>query len=228
MHRKKVSQGDRIYKEIKNQIISGHLKPRQKIVEKELAERLEVSRTPIRDCLNKLIAEGLLEKDLNGTFVKDINLKHMMEVYEFRAILEGYVAKTVFKTLTNKDFIELEKILVTQEKHLSNKEYIEAARVGTDFHWFIIEKSNNSLYKKKLRSLFEECERFRNVTFFFENCRRNIIINHQQLINVLKSSDEVAVETKFRKHLFEIRDEIELMNLNAMRLFGLDNISSGI
>ncbi|WP_028309291.1 GntR family transcriptional regulator [Desulfitibacter alkalitolerans] len=217
MPKRKSFHSERIYNEIKSQIISGVLKPREKIFEQDLAEQLEVSRTPIRESINRLLAEGLLIKDFAGTVVKDINLSHMMEVYELRAVLEGYIAGEVVEKLTKEDFDKLEITLAKQRRSLELKQYVEAAKAGTEFHWILIQKSANVLYQKTLATLFDECERFRNVTFFFEACRRNIIVNHQDLIDVLKEGNKKKVEEKFREHLLELRREIEQMNLDAIQ-----------
>lgn len=226
MPKRKSFHSERIYNEIKSQIISGVLKPREKIFEQDLAEQLEVSRTPIRESINRLLAEGLLIKDFAGTVVKDLNLSHMMEVYELRAVLEGYIAGEVVEKLTKEDFDRLENTLTKQKISLEHKQYVEAAKAGTEFHWIIIQKSENTLYQKTLATLFDECERFRNVTFFFEACRRNIIVNHQDLISILKKGNKKQVEEKFREHLLEMRSEIEQMNLdtlqavNQLRMYG--------
>ena len=83
-----------VYEEIKNHILSGYYRPGQRLIETNLAEELNVSRTPIRDALNRLEAEGLITSSpTRGLTVTKLSKDDIKDLYQARAVLEGLAAK---------------------------------------------------------------------------------------------------------------------------------------
>ena len=79
---------------------------------KELAEQLNVSRSPVREALKQLVDEGLaIEYPNKGVFVKEFTVKDIEEIYDVRILLESYAIKNSVKTLTSKNIQELMETL---------------------------------------------------------------------------------------------------------------------
>ena len=107
-----------VYQILKEEITSGVYKPNDWLQEKELADRLQVSRSPIREALRQLAADGLaVEIPNKGMFVRSFSLKEIMEIYEIRRMMEssalrslkGKLTKEMKQTLESfrEDFIRL-------------------------------------------------------------------------------------------------------------------------
>ena len=104
-----------IYQIIKKEICNGNYAAGQWLQEKELAEQLNVSRSPVREALKQLVDEGLaIEYPNKGVFVKEFTVKDIEEIYDVRILLESYAIKNSVKTLTSKNIQEL------MEKHFSS------------------------------------------------------------------------------------------------------------
>jgi DNA-binding GntR family transcriptional regulator len=80
------------YDRVRADIIHGVLRPNQRLVEVELAERLGVSRTPVRETLQRLVQDGLVRRDRAGWVVHEHSADEIRSLYEVRAALEGYAA----------------------------------------------------------------------------------------------------------------------------------------
>ena len=101
-----------IYQILKKEICDGNFPPGQWLQEKELAEKLNVSRSPVREALKQLVDEGLaIEYPNKGVFVKEFTVKDIEEIYEVRILLESYAIKNSVKTITTSNIRELMEIL---------------------------------------------------------------------------------------------------------------------
>src|SRR5579862_6008283 len=81
------------YDELRTAIVQGRIRPNQRLIETELAEEYGVSRTPVRESLQRLAAVGLIVAARRGWTVREHSLDEIREIYEVRAALEGYAAR---------------------------------------------------------------------------------------------------------------------------------------
>lgn len=84
---------DEVYRRLRQQIVRGDLRPRESLSEVEIAERLEVSRTPVRESLQRLASEGLITSQRRRWIVYEHSKAEISEIYEVRAALESYAAR---------------------------------------------------------------------------------------------------------------------------------------
>ena len=102
---------DVTYHRLREDILLGYLRPNAPLVETELAERLEVSRTPVRESLQRLAKEGLITSKSRRWFVLEQTLKDIRESYDIRAALEGYAARLATERATESQIDALFKAL---------------------------------------------------------------------------------------------------------------------
>src|SRR3978361_1268708 len=81
------------YEENRGAIVEGKIRPNERLIEADLAERLEVSRTPVRESMQRLAADGLVISRRRGWAVREHSPQEIQEIYEVRAALEGYAAR---------------------------------------------------------------------------------------------------------------------------------------
>ena len=150
-----------VYQILKDEIVSGVYQPNDWLQEKELAERLQVSRSPVREALRQLAADGLaVEIPNKGMFVRSFSLKEIMEIYEIRRMMESSALKSLKGKLTEEmkrtlesfreDFIRLHR-----EENLD-----EYTNVDSAFHRYIIECTGNTILMELYRIV-----RTMNMTF---------------------------------------------------------------
>lgn len=145
----------RIAEKIKRQIVTGQLKPGQKLVEKEIAEGFNVSRTPLREALARLVNEGLaVSVAYRGIFVRQVNLRQVREIYELRIGIEGLAAMFAAQRSKKSDLNRLSKLLVAMDAERAGDEADELKLLNEKFHRGIAEASDNALLVQRMDDLW--------------------------------------------------------------------------
>ena len=135
---------EQIASSLRDSIIRGELKPGQKLTEPELAERLGISRTPIREAFRQLESEGFLTViPRRGAVVASISRKEIADFYEIKSLLEGYAAKKAAERMTGREIERLRKINARLAE-LAAKGQVEAFfHKNDEFHNFFMSMCGN-------------------------------------------------------------------------------------
>ncbi|MBP1933560.1 GntR family transcriptional regulator [Ammoniphilus resinae] len=131
-----VTLKEKAYYEIRKLILNGVLKPGEFLTERELVERLKMSRTPIRSAMERLEAEGLINNSPNkGPIVAEISLKRAVDIYDFRIALESHVVKKLAVTQWDEEsYRRLTDNLAEQKRFLDEKNDVEFTKKDAEFH----------------------------------------------------------------------------------------------
>jgi DNA-binding GntR family transcriptional regulator len=145
------SQGGQAYQKLRGLLKDGVLKPGDRIIETTIAQRLDVSRTPVRDAIRRLEAEGLLDYDRVGLVVTKLDRRSVAELYEMREVLEGTAARLFTRHASD---LEVEQLLdlVEQERLLQGRGK-ELAAHNQEFHLQIHRGAHNRFLEKALRAV---------------------------------------------------------------------------
>jgi len=149
---------DSVYARLRDLILSNELRAGQKLVDRDLAEQLGVSRTPIREALGRLAMMGLVEaRSRRGYYVKQYTAEEMTDLYEFRKILETSAAKLAAENANASHRREFEDILIRSEKLAANPT-ISAKTVELDLeiHDLIARASGNESLHKAISNLMDK------------------------------------------------------------------------
>jgi DNA-binding GntR family transcriptional regulator len=146
--------------------VKGFLEPGTKLLENKLAEEMHVSRTPIREAIQKLAAEGLIKITPNQTMiVTEISFEDIKEVLQIRGVLEGLAARITAKKITRQEIDELEEIVTQMGLYVTKKDLTSYCKVDDEFHnlilnvcgnkWIIQIRDNlgNFIYRFRIKSL---------------------------------------------------------------------------
>ncbi len=145
------------YDNIRSRLLLGELRPNQRLIETDLARALNISRTPIREALQRLEAEGLVSRSRRGWAVYEHNSEEIKEIYQIRAALDSYAARLVALRLTEGD----KKVLMETAELAIKYEGLSPHQLVTSnnmFHGLIMQLSGN-------RSLIELSNRTRHYYF---------------------------------------------------------------
>lgn len=135
----------RVYDGLKKMIVSGDLIPGNRLNQKELADKLGVSRTPLLAAFNKLIQENLLESTPNrGVYVKQLSLMEIADLYDIRLQLEPLGAQKAAEHVDDQMIQELSKILNEYEEAVKNDDVLRIIQLDALFHSSIMKFSKNS------------------------------------------------------------------------------------
>lgn len=191
-----------VFETIRNAIISGSLKPGERLMEVQMAERLGVSRTPIREAIRKLELEGLIIiLPRKGAYVADLSVKDLTEVLEIRAALEGMATGLAVTRINEEEIEELELIALKFHKALENNNLEELLFQDSQFHEAIFKASRNERLIQLNNNLREQVQRFREMYLKKVNRSKKTSREHFDIVEAISSRDISKAEKLARKHI---------------------------
>jgi DNA-binding GntR family transcriptional regulator len=198
---------------LRRSILEGEYGPNERLVEGQLAEKLGVSRTPIRQALTMLEAEGLVEITPNkGAVVCSFSIDDVWDIYDLRAVLEGHAARRAAGRIHADELLRLREVAEAMEEvsperfadHQEESRWLVAT--NQEFHGTIVSASHNGRLEKLIRRTVEVPLMFK--AFFWYGSRERAISNHyhRQILKALEAGDGERAEIIMREHVYEGRD----------------------
>jgi DNA-binding GntR family transcriptional regulator len=142
-----------VYDFISNQLTLGNLKRSDRITEQYLVDNLGISRTPIREALVRLTADGILEHiPRKGYTIKSYSKKDVQELYTLIGVLDGKIAEISCKQLDDKDFSLMKFLYESMNAAISNQLYTKYNELQSQFHDIYMNKCNNKILVNELQN----------------------------------------------------------------------------
>jgi DNA-binding GntR family transcriptional regulator len=193
-------------------ILTGEYGPDERLVEEQLAERLGVSRTPVRQALTMLEAEGLVEIAPNrGATVCSFSVEDVWDIYDLRAVLEGHAARRAAGRIERDELARLRELTGEMEglagRFDDHEEEIRTlVGLNQEFHGIIVEGSRNRRLQRLINRTVEIPLMFK--AFFWYTPHERVISNHyhRQILEALEKGDADRAEIIMREHVYEGRD----------------------
>jgi DNA-binding GntR family transcriptional regulator len=191
----------RITKEIEEAILSGQLKPRERLVEMDLISQFDVSRTVIREALKRLEAKGLIRTTpYRGAVVADLTTEEIEEIYFLRAELEKIAARLVLKHITQKEVQNLKKVSKEVERHLREKTH-QMIEMDSEFHRMIFRGCRNGYLYDMIDYLRTKAHIVRFNAWSLPHRIEQSIVEHREMIKAIENRDLSRLEELIIKHL---------------------------
>lgn len=193
--------------EVRRRIRVGLLQPGQQLRQDALAAELRVSRTPLRQALNALVAEGLVSHSPNvGYFVVRLSSAELAEVYLVREVLE----RRLYETL---DFDELDLPLVRElaaqvEDAMRQGDVHETTRLNRDFHFAIFAASPLAIVRRFVAGAWSMSEGYRAIYVVDPAARDRVADEHRKLLDALSAGDRQVVIAVADGHRARSRDVV--------------------
>ena len=191
---------DVVFNTLRQAILRGELKPGERLMEIQLANKLGVSRTPIREAIRKLELEGLvLMIPRKGAEVAEITEKNMRDVLEVRKALEELAVQLACEKITAEEIEEMKKAAEEFRMILKNKDITEIAEADVRFHDIIYMATDNQKLILLLNNLREQMYRYR-VEYLKEGETRDVLVKeHEELTKAIRERDvERAKQLSFQ------------------------------
>lgn len=187
LNRRGYSVTENVYRVIKDNILEWNLKPGQRISEKEIADTLEVSRTPVRESFIRLAGESLLEiLPQRGTFISKIDLKEVNEGLFIRRSLELSVLRLAVDILKKEDLESCYHFLELQEKALEKKDPREFIHYDSEFHKSIYSLCDRELTWTVMQNANHQYNRLRMLTLMDIDKYSSILKEHKAILDALE------------------------------------------
>jgi DNA-binding GntR family transcriptional regulator len=191
---------------IREAIVNGRLTPGQRLKEEELARELGISRTPIREALLVLQAEGLVDAAPNrGATVRAHTAEDLDDLYQLRALLEGHAARRAAGRLSDRQLDTL-RDSCRRFDVLGNGDVREIVRENLLFHNTILEGAASARLAQMVRKVIELPLVYKSYIWYSPDQQRISAHYHRQITKALEMHDGERAELIMKEHVFEARD----------------------
>lgn len=193
---------DVVFNTLRQAILKGELKPGERLMEIQLAKKLGVSRTPVREAIRKLELEGLvLMIPRKGAEVAEITRQDLEDVLEVRAALEELAVKDACSHITNEQLEELKRAAEEFKKALQGDDLIACVQTDMNFHEVIYGATNNKRLMQILNNLREQMYRYRLEYLKDKSTHKMLVDEHDAIRKALKKHDKAKAGAAIRVHI---------------------------
>ncbi len=193
---------DVVFNTLRKAILTGQLKPGERLMEVHLANRLGVSRTPIREAIRKLELEGLVIMiPRRGAEVARITEKSLKDVLEVRRALDALSVELACDRITKEDIERLLKACVTFEEAAMGKDASVIAKADVALHDIIVEATGNQRLMQLVNNLSEQMYRYRFVYIKEESQHDVLVSEHREIYESIACRDKERAAAAARLHI---------------------------
>ncbi|OHX01756.1 GntR family transcriptional regulator [Micromonospora sp. WMMB235] len=197
------------YESIKTRILGGAYEPGKKLSEEDLAAAVGVSRTPVREALRRLHAEGLVDWEANrGATVPAWREQDLEEIFELRALLEGYGAELAATRITPEEIVRLRELCAEMEGYAAGQRRDRADRIAVcnaQFHEIILGAGRNRRLSALLGAVVQTPLVNRTFRRYDEAAMARSMSHHRELIDAFEARDRAWAGSVMRAHILAAR-----------------------
>lgn len=194
------SLGEFAYEQLRGEIRNGGLSPGSHLREQDVAKRLEISRTPVREALRRLEADGFLTFEPHrGMVVVQLDHQSIMELYAMREVLEGTAAALAARHASDAEIAILQDMIENEASFANDPDAL--ARHNANFHQILFRAAHNRYLLKSSNVLRDSMALMRGTTMTIPGRAESARAEHATLANALRSRDPAAAEQAARTHI---------------------------
>lgn len=200
---KMISYKEKVYNELKQAIIKNELKPGEVLNERSLANKLGISRTPIREALQCLESEGWVETEpCRGTWVRRITIDDIEELYQMRRGLESLAVELAIQSMNEAEIKNLEKMrqdLLSMDLNLDHKIFVD---MDVEFHLYLAKISKNRLLYQSINGLMDMMAMYVIQNMIRKTDPYSIPVNeHIEILNMMLKKDVDSAKLAVVNHI---------------------------
>jgi phosphonate utilization transcriptional regulator len=207
-----------VQQEIERAILAGEYEPGSKLIEATLAEKMGVSRGPVREAFRMLEEAGLVRNEKNrGVFVRAIPLEEALEIFDLRAAMDELVGRQLARNITPAQLKEIRELVDQMEKAVKAEDARNYHLLNLRFHDRLVEMAGNSKVTAIYRKLIKELSLFRRI-----NLAENTVLpvsagEHRQIVKAIASGDAEVAGKAMYEHVMESKQRTVDNNAKAQK-----------
>jgi DNA-binding GntR family transcriptional regulator len=191
-----------VYQRLRREILDGVPPPGERLDQDRLCRDFQISRTPLREVLQRLEAEGLVDIRFHrGAVVSRLDRRDIEELYAIRGELEGYAARLATQRRTSEAIAELKQCLENMARATEAEEFERLLDIHRDFHAGLYRTSGNRNLVAQISQLRTRCEWFRRVHIGVPKRAQTSLAEHLAILNAYESGDPERTEGLVRENL---------------------------
>lgn len=208
-----MSNSEKVYKEIKDLIFSGKMKPGERLIEKDLCEKFNTSRTPVREALSRLSSEKFIKIVPNkGAQVARLSLKEIEEVQEFRLLIETKCVKEYSKNIAKKDIDKMIHFQNEMKKNIEEMNIQKFVENNASFHSIFINISKNRIIKQIFEDLQNRVNPHQYYILTLPGTADLSIKGHEDIIECFIKNDFKGAAKSIQKHYDDFKPIYKKLN----------------
>jgi DNA-binding GntR family transcriptional regulator len=205
-------QGRSAYDRLLDEIRTGRLPPGARLREADLAARLGISRTPVREAIRQLEAEGLVVHEArSGASIRRLDHAEVMELYEMRSVLEGTAARMAARSAADVELAELKALNMEMAGAVNDPE--RTGRLNRQFHATLLNAARNRFLSRAMATLQRTLLILGPTTLADPDRAEQALLEHGRILKALAARDMVEAELAMRSHI----EMAQLMRLRQLR-----------
>ncbi|MBP5165416.1 MAG: GntR family transcriptional regulator [Lachnospiraceae bacterium] len=191
-----------VFKTLRKAILTGELKPGERLMEIHLAKKIGVSRTPIREAIHKLEQEGLVTMmPRRGAIVAEISEKGLRDVLEVRRALDTFCAELACERISEEEKEALRAACIDFEEAVKAGDATVIAKADVAFHDIIIGATGNERMVMMINNLAEQMYRYRFEYIKDVSNRSRLITEHRALMDAILKENVIGARDAAREHI---------------------------
>ena len=192
----------KVYRILKKEIIKGSFKPGEKVLEGKIADQMGISRTPVREAIRVLAAEGFVILSPNqGVVVRSVSAENIREVLQIHSVLEGLAARLSCEVINEEDLKELENCVNKMEKLANKKDSSTYSEVDLKFHELIVNICRNKRLIQMRKNISDQAQRYRISSLSIPRRLKESLKEHQKILEAFKTKDPKKADSTSQKHI---------------------------
>jgi len=196
-----------VQQEIERAILQGEYAPGSKLIEAALAEKMGVSRGPVREAFRMLEEAGLVRNEKNrGVFVRDIPIEEAVEIFDLRAAMDELVGRKLARDITPPQLKELKALVDGMEKAVKAEDAYNYHLLNLKFHDRLVEMAGNSKLTAIYRKLIKELSLFRRLNLADGWLLPISAGEHRQILKAIASGDADAAGRAMFDHVMDSKE----------------------
>ena len=207
-----------VQQEIERAILAGEYEPGSKLIEATLAEKMGVSRGPVREAFRMLEEAGLVRNEKNrGVFVRSIPLEEALEIFDLRAAMDELVGRLLAQKITPAQLKEIRELVEQMEKAVKAADARNYHLLNLRFHDRLVEMAGNSKVTAIYRKLIKELSLFRRINLAEDTVLPVSVGEHRQIVKAIASGDAAAACKAMFDHVMESKQRTMENNAKGAR-----------
>ncbi len=199
----------KVHSHVREQILRGEIKPRERLIETKIAKEIGTSRTPVREALHNLEQEGLIESVPRvGYTVKPLNPVELEEICAIRTVIEVLAASWAMNKAYAKLVAELRKNIVETEERIKRQEIRAFVELDSQFHEVIARLSGSQRLLELAHTLRRHMIRYRVESVYTADNVVRALAGHKGILAAIEEHDADAVRQSVEFHLEQAKKDI--------------------
>jgi DNA-binding GntR family transcriptional regulator len=202
------SRADLVFETLESEILSGACPRGTLLTELKLCDRMGVSRTPVREALNRLKQEGLVEETSHGVVARGVSEQDLTDIYKVRRRIEGYATRLCAERITDEQLAELREVVELQDFYTARGGATHIRDADTRFHELVYRYCGSEILHAMLTELHRKVQRFRKLSV--ENPARALVAvkEHAAILGALEAHDGDEAERLSVLHIDNAKNGI--------------------